>query len=424
MSAAGAEFVDQHRDILIQRVTPVEPIVDMLLKKNMIHQESYSRVLAATTTQDKMRELYMVLDSGGAAVKDEFYTILESDYSLLVRDLGTIQMFGAHNLSVHTKSKNMLYLTTVQIIGGDGGRCFYISGQNNGATLKKIWVWVGGWQVKAIKVWLTDGQFREFGYPSGKFTEFQFEDGERFTSLSLWGNGNGTRLGAIKFKTNHSREFFAYMTELELETEYPVDVGSGICIGIVGNSGADIDSLGFLFLNTIKSTILTNVQYPTLHQVTPQVITEELKSMTYQNRSSVTQEYKIDTSKTITKKSSWSVPNKMEANFHMEVSAGIPEVAEVFDGLNFTLQAESTYGLEYSEQKTEVLSFSVQVPPGKTMDVDITIGRAKVDLPYTGTVQITCFNGSVLEINISGTYKGLTYTKAKTVVSESLKKLE
>ncbi|KAG7316762.1 hypothetical protein KOW79_020303 [Hemibagrus wyckioides] len=50
---------------------------------------------------------------------------------------------------------------------------------------------------------------------------------------------------------------------------------------------------------------------------------------------------------------------------------------------------ESSYGLENTEVKTEAYTFPVKVPPGKTIDVDITIGRATFDLPYTSTVQIT-----------------------------------
>ncbi|XP_035385957.1 aerolysin-like protein [Electrophorus electricus] len=317
----------------------------------------------------------------------------------------------------------MSYLAPVLVIGGQGGGKFDFDGIGNGATLRKIWVWAGGWQIKAIKVWLTDGQCRQFGNPAGDFKEFTFEDGEHFTSLSLWGNGAGTRLGAIKFKTNRSPEFFAHMTDWGLKTEYPIDTGSGICVGVTGRAGSDIDSLGFKFINTIKSTVLKNMNYPTLHSVIPKVAVEEIKSMTYHNNTSEMQEYKIESSKTVTKKSSWSVTNKIEFNFSFEVQAGIPEVVEIKTGFGFTVGTESTYSLENSEEKTETFSFSFKVPPGKVVDVDITIGRVTVDLPYTGTVQITCFNNSVLEFPISGTYKGVTYTEAKAVVNESAKLL-
>ncbi|XP_066532854.1 aerolysin-like protein [Hoplias malabaricus] len=308
-------------------------------------------------------------------------------------------------------------------VGGQGGSPFELIGTNNGATLQKIWVWVGGWQVKSIKVWLTDGRSMQFGDPSGNYSEFVFENGEHFTSLSLWGNGAGTRLGAIKFKTNHKREFFASMTDWHLKTEYPIDIGSGICVGLAGKGGADIDSLAFIFIDTIKSTVLKNVRYPTLDQTKPNVATEEIKSATYQNKSSVPQEYKIETSKKITTTSSWSVTNKMEFSFHMDVKAGVPDVVEVSAGFSFSVGTESTRGLENSEEKTEVITFTVTVPAEKTVDVTITIGRATVELPYTGTVQITCVNGSVLEFPTSGTYKGVTYTDAQTTVTESNKKL-
>ncbi|XP_060766882.1 aerolysin-like protein [Neoarius graeffei] len=317
----------------------------------------------------------------------------------------------------------MSYLAGILIIGGRGGSAFDFNGTGNGATLKKIWVWAGGRQIKSIKVWLTDGQSKQFGNPGGKFSEFIFEDGEHFISLSLWGNGAGTRLGGIKFKTNRSREFFAYMTDWGLKTEYPIDVGSGICVGLTGRSGSDIDNLGFMFINTIRSTKLTDVQYPTIHSVIPNVAVEGIKSMTYQNKSSVTQEYKIETSKKITKTSSWSVTNKIEFSFSMEVKAGIPEVVEVSTGFGFTVGTEGSYGLEYTEEKMELFSFPVKIPPGKTMDVDITIGHATIDLPYKGTVKITCYNGSVLQFPTSGIYKGVTYTDAKTVVTESAKKV-
>ncbi|XDV19451.1 hypothetical protein PO909_024921 [Leuciscus waleckii] len=108
----------------------------------------------------------------------------------------------------------------LELIGGNGGGEFSFTGEDNGASLEKIGVWLGEWQVKAVRVWLSDGRVETFGE-------------ECFTSLSLWGNGAGTRLGAIKFKTSLRRKFFAKMTSWGLKTEYPMDVGSGYCLGVV-----------------------------------------------------------------------------------------------------------------------------------------------------------------------------------------------
>ncbi|XP_036415512.1 aerolysin-like protein [Colossoma macropomum] len=310
------------------------------------------------------------------------------------------------------------------MIGGKGGNAFDFNGIDNGSTLQKIWVWVGGWQIRGIRVWLTDGRSMEFGQRNGNYSEFKFNDGERFASLSLWGNGAGTRLGAIKFKTSHDREFFAKMTDWGLKTEYPINIGCGICIGVKGRSGHDIDCLGFRFIDIIKSAELTNVSYPTLTAVKPCVSIEEIKSTSYQNESSIMQEYEIKTSKTITTTSSWSVTNKMEHTFSIKVKAGIPGIVEASTGYRFTTGTESTYSLQNSEEKEEELSFSIQVPPGKTSDVRITISRATMDLPYTGTVKITCRDGNVLHFQTSGTFRGIMYTNANVVVKESAAQLQ
>ncbi|KAG1937928.1 natterin-like protein [Pimephales promelas] len=219
----------------------------------------------------------------------------------------------------------------LELIGGNGGDAFSFTGHNNGASLEKIGVWVGGWQVKAVKVWLSDGRVETFGQASGPYQEYKFTPGECFTSLSLWGNGAGSRLGAIKFRTSLGKEFFVQMTSWGLKTEYPIDVGSG-----------------------------------------------------------------------------------------MEVKAGVPGLAEVTAGFSVTLGIESTYGQQHSDERTETLSTEVDVPPGKKLDVSVTIGRASFDLPYTGTVKMTCKNGSVFAYRTKGTYKGVTYTDIKVETKESL----
>ncbi|XP_077083336.1 aerolysin-like protein [Siphateles boraxobius] len=309
--------------------------------------------------------------------------------------------------------------TLLSLIGGGGGAAFSFTGESNGASLEKIWVWVGEWQVRGVRVWLTDGRNQTFGQPSGSNQEYIFKPGECFTSLSLWGNGAGTRLGAIKFRTSLGGEFFAKMTSWGLKAEYPMDVGSGYCLGVVGRGGSDIDSMGFMFLNAVESTVLTDVNYPTLNQLIPKVTVEEIKSLSFRNNSSATQKQKVESSKKVIKTSSWSVSASLSATFSMEVKAGVPGIAEVTAGYSVTMGVESTYGREYTDERTETLSTDIDVPPGKKLGVSITIGRATFDLPYTGTVKMTCKNGSVFAYGTKGTYKGVTYTDIKVDTKES-----
>nr|XP_032834747.1 uncharacterized protein LOC116956965 isoform X1 [Petromyzon marinus] len=308
---------------------------------------------------------------------------------------------------------------TLHIIGGQGGNTFSFDGQENAATLQKLSVSVGGWQVRGVEVWLTDGRRETFGTMDSSAQEFEFESGEFITSLSLWSNGDGTRLGAIKFRTSRSREFFAKMTDWGLKTEYKIDVGSGICLGVQGRAGSDIDSMGFLFINAIKSSVIQDMKYPTMHQVLPNVQMEEINKMEYKNDTSVVQSYTFESSKKINKTSSWSTTNKIESTFSLTVNAGIPKIVEAGGGFSFAEGSESTHKVEESKEETETLTFPVSVPPHKTINVVANIGHAKVDLPYTALLRITCVNGASLDAPLSGVYKGLTYTKMTTVATES-----
>ncbi|KPP56855.1 hypothetical protein Z043_125486, partial [Scleropages formosus] len=62
------------------------PITDELLHSNMIHKETYSKLRSVGNSQDKTRELYIALDSGGESVKSTFYTLLKKNCPHLVMD--------------------------------------------------------------------------------------------------------------------------------------------------------------------------------------------------------------------------------------------------------------------------------------------------------------------------------------------------
>ncbi|XP_035611635.1 aerolysin-like protein [Oncorhynchus keta] len=303
--------------------------------------------------------------------------------------------------------------TRLQLIGGGGGSSFEFHGMNNGATNKKIGVAVEGWRVKAVWEELVDRRVATFGN-SHTFNELEFKLGKRITKLSLWGNGAGTRLGAIKFMTSQNRQFFEKITSWPLKTEYTIDVGSGICLGLEGRSGSDIDYMGFLFINTIKSSVMTDMEYPTLSLYKPQVTPEYVKSVSHHNDTSLVQEESITYSKTLTKTSSWSVSNKIESTLNVSVKAGIPDLVEVSSGFSLTVGVEQSTSLQKTETITELDTIKVKFPPGKIMDVEITMGKANIDLDYRAKVKVTCMNGSQLVFPSNG----VTYTSVRVSTKE------
>ncbi|XP_030222195.1 aerolysin-like protein [Gadus morhua] len=309
--------------------------------------------------------------------------------------------------------------TTLEIIGGDGGFPFSFTGLDNGATLRKIGVAVGGKQINAVRAELTDGRVETFG-KDHSFREFTFEPGEIITKLSLWEGRGGARLGGIKFWTSSGNKFEAHMSEWGLKTgEYSIDVGSGVCLGLEGRSGGEIDKMGFLFINAIKSSVLTDMTYPSLAMYTPQVNKEYVKSVSYQNGTTAAQEHKCAYSRSVTKSNSWSTTTKIETTVSLSVTAGIPEVASVSAEFSVTVGAEQTSSMTYSATVTESDEVNVTVPAGKTVKVEASVGRAVIDLPYSATVKIRCLNGSELQFKSTGNYKGVAYTAVNVNVTES-----
>ncbi|XP_039467040.1 NLR family CARD domain-containing protein 3-like isoform X2 [Oreochromis aureus] len=74
-SKKNADWVDSNRSKLIQSVTLVMPIADEMRQQSMIHEETYNKIAAAATSQDKMRELYKALTT--QEVKSAFYRSLQ-----------------------------------------------------------------------------------------------------------------------------------------------------------------------------------------------------------------------------------------------------------------------------------------------------------------------------------------------------------
>ncbi|XP_044064231.1 apoptosis-associated speck-like protein containing a CARD isoform X2 [Siniperca chuatsi] len=86
-SSDNIHFVDKHRTALINRVSNIAPILDELVDKNVIQQETYDRIRILPTTQEKMRELYSGCLKASGTCKDIFYKILEENEKYLIADL-------------------------------------------------------------------------------------------------------------------------------------------------------------------------------------------------------------------------------------------------------------------------------------------------------------------------------------------------
>ncbi|KAK5614061.1 hypothetical protein CRENBAI_011779 [Crenichthys baileyi] len=86
-SSDEMHFVDKHMDELIQRVANISPILDKLLKANVIQSEAYDVISTERTSQAKMRALYRGPLRASRKVQDIFLNILKDQEPFLIEDL-------------------------------------------------------------------------------------------------------------------------------------------------------------------------------------------------------------------------------------------------------------------------------------------------------------------------------------------------
>ncbi|XP_074854700.1 apoptosis-associated speck-like protein containing a CARD [Carettochelys insculpta] len=85
-SAQGEHFVDRHRAELIQRVSMVDVVLDMLCGP-VLDEEQYQRIRAERSNPEKMRKLYELMPSWNRVCKDRLYQALKAKQKFLIEDL-------------------------------------------------------------------------------------------------------------------------------------------------------------------------------------------------------------------------------------------------------------------------------------------------------------------------------------------------
>ncbi|KAB8221616.1 mannose-binding lectin [Aspergillus novoparasiticus] len=136
-----------------------------------------------------------------------------------------------------------------QPVGGTGGQPFLTYSYER---VRVIEAWQGDGSgpasdalvIKGIRLfWDNQDQPKSAGNLNGEHKSFDFEDGEKISSMTLQ---SGIRLDNIQFTTNLGRKFEAGGGGA---AHHPTNenVGNGIFLGFHGHCGQDIDSAGAYF---------------------------------------------------------------------------------------------------------------------------------------------------------------------------------
>ena len=320
------------------------------------------------------------------------------------------------------------FFAPFKMIGGNGGQEFEFYGGTDGVLLAKIGVWAGEWQIKAIEVTLTNGETQTFGkqddggqstaYP---YQEYIFKQGETMTQLSLWGNGEGSRCGAIKFSTSLGHEFDHGMTKWGRQQEYPIEIGSGICCGVFGKSDADIDSLGFAFLRPIKRATLKDVEYDIKNRLAVEhedLEVRALQTKDFVNEASETHTSVLGWQEEVEHKYSWSVSSALEFSMEVTVSASIFTLFQSSGTFQWKLGLQGTYGQEHTESITIKNEERVSVPPYSLVTATALVRTGHITTGYTGTLEVEVDSGKTFEYSATGMYEGINFSGAEVEVEQ------
>ena len=92
------------------------------------------------------------------------------------------------------------------VVGGFGGSpyqaCKWVMNES-ALVVKGLDVWYNSNTLRGIQVTFSDdSRTSVFGSPTDSHGSIVFAPGERITSLTLWGNGKGTRTGRILLTTS------------------------------------------------------------------------------------------------------------------------------------------------------------------------------------------------------------------------------
>ncbi|CAK0786785.1 hypothetical protein CVIRNUC_009999 [Coccomyxa viridis] len=343
-----------------------------------------------------------------------------------------------------------LIFAPVQIAGdlGTGFPAYYVGCTGNGATLQDIIVFANDNFLRGIEVNLTDGRLVQFGCVNTtsaqtgcilgqldvgiRTASFRFAPGERVTQMALFagpddkGNPN-RRAGAIRFATSMGR-FFDFGNKKARDQPLDVDVASGVPCGVAARRGADIDAVGFVFLQNISAGTLYDVQYSGIptdqansSAFNASYSSTQLQNVTYDNsNSSEAHTYTYASEFSQVRPSVWSHGIGLDSYSTDNVTGGIPQLITSNtskDPQGWQVSLEGHHQRTDNNLQADQWSYNIPVPGGAIYTAQVSLLQGKIAVPYSGNMSLLLATGSNVTVPVQGTYTGTTYAPAKVDIN-------
>lgn len=315
----------------------------------------------------------------------------------------------------------------IHLIGGQySGEPFYTCGWNTGQpvlVVKGLDVWYNTSRLRAIRVTYSDGsRSAVFGKIDDSHGSIVLDPGERVTSLTLWGNGVGTRCGRIRLTTEKGK-ILDVGKDTSGQDSFDIDVGAGILVGMMGRSGLDVDQLGAIFLRSaIARVTLSNIVYsPPIAGSSEGISAVALDRVTYNNNTDKQMTWDFTGSTTRTMSRTYT-----SASSHMfGVDVGVKVTGDVF-----VLKAEASTTVKWQYQSTETTATTVSssqsltwkstgtLQPGETVVCTAVTNRGEARVDYTAKVELVLGDGTTNKYTETGVFQNIAYTDVSTTAEK------
>lgn len=304
--------------------------------------------------------------------------------------------------------------STYYLIGGKGGRSFEDAKYYQGIVVSGIEAWAGGWQLRGIRIKFSDGSVITRGKCEGTHRggiSIDYLSGETVTELSIWGNGAGTRCGAFRIKTSKGQVFFPKMTKWGLKTEYKMNSGGGVILGVIGGDGSDIDRLGFLMLDKVKTSVLVQFEYDLNKVSLPEKkyaydITIPNPSKTDSDNGTVTRKVARE------KGGEWFIKAGLKFGQEYKVQGGVPFVAGGEATTKWEVSVEGGYTSKWSDNDEETVTIPLIAPALTKTRIVYSYFQGKLDgCPFAATMKYYLMGGGIWDCAVTGFYDGVDTTR-------------
>ncbi|KAF3399206.1 hypothetical protein DPV78_006129 [Talaromyces pinophilus] len=298
--------------------------------------------------------------------------------------------------------------------GGDGGNPFDCHRESGQCPLvSKIEVWFRPKDksypegvMKAIQMTYHDGyQSPVYGSIDGQsaYESLDLAFGETLVAGIMWLPYDMKLCGGFNLVTNRGQQWSVGPQESTAACQFTY--ASGMVAGMLGRSGDAIDSLGFWYIEDLKSMDfnMSYLSFPNPNDITTIDYSELIVDNTGSDQPLVAT---VSRSETVTDTTShteeWSetmgISTKFDINFF--------KLVKVETTIKFEATHRSSDTDTHSEAVTLSWSGKVTVPPREEYIIDLTYSQGTFKIDYEATVTFQCKNGSSLVWIKPGTCTG------------------